>query len=261
MKTLKQNLSAVFLTNIGIGALLCGCAANTFTVTSDPPQADVYVQAPGLSTSQVPLAAGQPVDPNAAATPSERKAIGKTPFTIPMSEFKAVVGDGVSPGQYFPLIVERPGFLPETLLIPGTRFGTYVTAINVKLRPEPANISKDEPKGKRDEKTARAIIDHLFLAQKFAITQQFERAHIELDKIINEFPTFPRALSMRASIYFAQKNWAESLRWYEEALKADPQMDDAVKMAAKIRAIQSGRMPAADSVPADARGGVRGSRQ
>jgi tetratricopeptide (TPR) repeat protein len=257
MKTLLNGFSNFLPVSLFVG--LCGCAANTFTVTSDPPQADVFVQAPGLPTSQVPVVAGQAVDPKTdVSTQGQRKAIGRTPFTIPMSEFKAVLGDGVNPGQYFPLTVERPGFLPETLLVPGTRFGTYVTAINVKLRPEPVNLPKDEPKGKRDEKTARAIIDHLFLAQKFAITQQFERAHIELDKIINEFPTFPRALSMRASVYYAQKNWAESLKWYEEALKADPQMDDAVRMAAKIRAIQSGRMPANDAPTPDARNGAKG---
>jgi len=197
-------------------ATLPACATSTFSVTTEPQQADVYF-----------LSAG-----------GERKVVGKTPLTLPMSEFRAILGNDVASGQYFPLVIEKQGFLSQTLALPASRFGTLVTALNVKLKPGNDAL---------EEKTAKVVIDHLFLAQKYALTQQFERAHIEIDKVIATFPSFARALSMRASIYYAQKNWAESLKWYEEALKSDPQMDDAVKMTAKIRAIQSGRQPAADA--------------
>lgn len=197
--------------------LTAGCATSTFTVTSEPQQADVYFVSP---------------------VSGEKRVVGRTPLTLPMSEFKSVLGNDVNSGQYFPLLVEKNGFLSQTFQLPATRYGTLVTSLSVKLK-----AGSDES----EQKTAKMIIDQIFLAQKYAITQQFERAHIELDKVINAFPKFARALSMRASIYYAQKNWAESLKWYEEALKADPQMDDAVKMAAKVRAIQSGRAPAADA--------------
>ena len=189
---------------------LVGCVTNTFTVTSEPPQAEVFVSPPDAK---------------------ERKSIGKTPVTIPMKDVKELLGADVSSGEYFPVFIEKQGFKTETLQVPASRFGTLVTAVDVKLK---------EGVVEMEEKTARAVIDHLFLAQKYAVSQQFERAHVELDKIIADFPNFARALSMRASVYYAQKNFNESLKWYDEALKADPQMDDAVKMAAKIRGIQSG---------------------
>ena len=218
MKTLK------FYAWTAISILSTGCATHMFTVNSEPPQAEVYFQAPGST---------------------EKKPIGKTPIKMPMSELQQIMGEEFRSGQYFPVTVEFPGYIPETLQIPATRFGTLVTAIDVKLKEGTVN---------KEEKTAKAVLDQLFLAQKFALSQQFERAHIEIDKILAVFPTFARALSMRASVHYAQKNLVESLKWYEEAIKADPQMDDAVKMAAKIRALQSGRSPAAAAAPATARG-------
>ena len=202
---------------VGLLSLLTsGCITQKFTVDSEPPQAEVFYQPPGAA---------------------EKRPIGKTPLSMPMSELKAIIGDAASSGQYFPVIVEKTGFSSETLQIPASRFGTLVTALNVKLK---------EGVVQKEEKTAKALIDHLFLAQKYAVTLQFERAQIEIDKILADFPTFPRALSMRASIFYAQKNYNESLKWYEAALKSDPNMDDAVKMAAKIRSITSGgREPAA----------------
>lgn len=198
---------------------LSGCSTAMITVTSTPPQADVFYQAPGGK---------------------EKTVIGKTPISMPVAEFKKLVGDAATSGQYFPLTVEKQGFGTETLQIPASKWGTLITSIDVKLK-------EGDKQKQQEEKTAKAIIEHLFLAQRYALTQQFERANIELDKILVDFPTFARALSMRASIYYAQKNFVESLKWYEEALKADPNMDDAVKMTAKIRALQSGRVPATTS--------------
>jgi tetratricopeptide (TPR) repeat protein len=157
-----------------------------------------------------------------------------------MTEFKQIIGPGVPSGQYLPITIEKPGFDSETVAIPASRFGTLITDVNIKL--------KAGTKREHEQNTAKMIIDRLFLAQKYALTQQFERAQAELDRILEDFPTFARAMSMRASIYYAQKNFPESLKWYELALKADPQMEDAVKVSAKIRALQSGdRAPAASS--------------
>ena len=230
MKTIKFNTKILFA---GLALLFTsGCMTQTFTVTSEPPQADVYYQPPGAT---------------------EKRTIGKTPISMPMKDLKAIIGETASSGQYFPVTVEKTGYNSETLQIPASRFGTLVTALDVKLK---------EGVVAKEEKTAKVLIDHLFLAQKYAVTLQFERAQIEIDKILADFPTFPRALSMRASIFYAQKNYNESLKWYEAALKVDPNMDDAVKMAAKIRNIQSGREPA--SVPAKAGAGIgtgTGSKQ
>ncbi len=108
-------------------------------------------------------------------------------------------------------------------------------------------ITVDKAKEKEKELELRAasdIVNRLFLAQKFAIAKQFERALIEIDKILSQFPTFARALSMKGSIYLAQQNYAESIKWYDEALKSDPQMEDTVRLAARARELLAGRQPA-----------------
>ncbi len=192
-------------------ALLCGCAS-TFKVNTDPPQADVYVQD----------AAGQ------------KKSIGKSPIEMPASAMKELVGETAS-GEFFTIVIERKDFVTERYLVPASRFGTLVTSLDVKLK---------AGQGPKEERAAREALDRLFLAQKLALTKQYERAQIELDRLITDFPDFPRAMSMRASVYYLQKNYPEALKWYDEALKVDPKLEEAVKMSAKVRELQGVRAPA-----------------
>jgi tetratricopeptide (TPR) repeat protein len=194
--------------------IFAGCA-HKFKVQSEPIEADVYFLNP---KSQ------------------EKKLVGKTPLELPMSEIREKVGDEMVSGEFLTVLVEKAGHVTQTFLLPAAQFGTLVTELNVPL------AQGTTPK---EERFAKSVLDRLFLAQKFALSQQYERALIELDKILTDFPGFARALSMKASIYFAQKNFTESLKFYEQALAADPQMEDAVKMVAKVKALQSGRDPAA----------------
>jgi tetratricopeptide (TPR) repeat protein len=195
--------------------ILGGCSfTSDFMVKSDPLQADIFVQNPKTG---------------------EKKPLGKTPLEIPSSDIRNLIGNDIGPGEYFNVIIEKQGYVSQSVTIPATRFGTMATQLDVKLK---------EGTDVKEQRLAADILNHLFVAQKLALQQQFERAQIELDKIIGPFPTFARALSMRASIYYAQKNYADSLKWYEEALKADPQMDDAIKMIAKVRTLQGIREPA-----------------
>ncbi len=208
---------------IVLSFLFCwvGCGGSKFVVKSDPPQADVFF---------IDVGSG------------EKKSLGKTPLEMPTEELKNTIGGKVSEGEFFVLGIEQAGFLTEKFTIPLSTFGAMVTSLDIKLN------AGDQAK---EELVAKEIIDRLFVAQKFALLQQFERAHIELDKIIAVMPTFSRALSMRASIYFAQQNYAESLKWYEEALKADPQMEETVKMVSKVRELMGGqqRLPASPTAP------------
>ncbi len=198
-----------------LGLATIGCGGSKFVVKSDPPQAEVFFF-PGDG--------------------KEKKSIGKTPLEMPSEEFRTLIGSGVGEGEFVFLSLEQPGYLTEKFTIPLSTFGAMVTSLNVKMK------QGDQAK---QEMIAKEVIDGLFVAQKFALMQQFERAHIELDKILTTIPNFSRALSMRASIYFAQKNFPESLKWYEAALKADPQMDEAVKMVTRVRQVLSGeRVPA-----------------
>ncbi len=191
-----------------------GCA-HKFKVQSEPIEADVFF-----------------VNPKS----QEKKLVGKTPLELPMSEVREKVGDEMVSGEFFTVSVEKAGHVTQTFLLPAAQFGTLVTELSVPL------VQGTTPK---EERFAKSVLDRLFLAQKFALSQQYERALIELDKILSDFPGFARALSMKASIYFAQKNFSESLKFYEQALLSDPQMEDAVKMVARVKAIQSGRDPAA----------------
>lgn len=231
MKQTKINLFSYAL-EPGLFVILAaffatGCTS-VFSVKTDPLQADVFY-----------------IDPSTG----EEKPLGKTPLEMKTTELRQTVGDGIMTGEFFVVGIQKPGFQTQTFNIPVTRFGTLTTTLDVKLK-EGANSVKEE-------KTAKQIIDRLFLAQKFALLLQYERAHLELDRLLNDFPQFSRAMSMRASIYFAQKNFTESLKWYDEALRIDPNLEDAVKMAAKVRSQLGIRQPAAVTIPPGQTGGVQ----
>jgi len=182
-------------------------SSSKFIVKSEPPDANVYF----LDTKS-----------------GEKKSIGKTPLEMPAEDVKKAVENMPSPGEFYTLIVEKNGFETQTFNLPTAQYTTLVTSLDVKLK---------EGAVQKELRLAKTILDQLFLAQKFALKNQFERAHIEIDKVIEQFPYFSRALTMRASIYFAQKNYSESLRWFEESLKIEPTLDEAIKMAAKLRSM------------------------
>lgn len=165
----------------------------------------------------------------------EKKSLGVTPIEMTKTEFLKAMGSDAEPGTFVTVIIQKPGFKDEILAIPIGGFGTLLTEVNVKLK---------EGTTEKELKTAKGLIEHLFLAQKFAINNEFDRAQSEIDRILIEFPNFARAMSMRASIFFAQKNYSESVKWYEKALQADPQMDEAVKLLAKAKQAAGVRDPA-----------------
>ena len=207
MKTHAFLIVAVLLT-------LTGCSS-MFKVVSDPIDAEVAVL---------------------IGEKKEKKVIGKTPLEIPTEELDKHIGAALKPGQFFTLEVSKPGFETQSFSLPSTTYGTTVTQLDVKLK---------SGETQNNLATAQDLVKQLFLAQKFALSKQFERSLIELDRILLQYPNFARALSMKGSIYYAQAKYDESLKFYEEALKADPQMDETVRLAAKVRElITAGRTPA-----------------
>jgi len=199
---------------IGITVLLANGCASTFVVKSDPLGSDVSF-----------------IDPKTGT----QKNLGKTPLEMKTSAVKEAVGEAVASGEYFTVVISQKGYVTEKVSVPASRFGTLVTQLDVRLK---------KGENEKEARIAKDILDQLFLAQKFALTKEYDRAQVALDKVLNEFPEFPRALSLRASIYFMQKNLEESLKWYTKALAADPQMEDAVKMTVKIKELQGNRTPA-----------------
>lgn len=219
---MKTNLISMLfsLSILSVSIFLSSCASTKFIVKSDPLAADVFI-----------------LDGKA----QERKPLGKTPLEMPVEELMKVISPEATAGEFYTIVVEKQGFETQSFSVPTSKFTTRITSLDVKMK---------EGQTQKEIRFAKEIIDHLFLAQKFANTGQFERAHIELDKVIGPVPTFARALSMRASVYFAQKNYAESLKWYEEALKNDPDMEEAVKMTAKVRSLLG--LPAASQAASGA---------
>jgi len=199
--------------------VLSGCASN-LTIDSKPPQTEVFY---------VNQKSG------------EKKSIGVTPIQMPMLDFKSKIGEDLQPGEFYKLKFEKKGFQTEEYHIPVSRFGTLATKLNVTL-PEVKESSAQE------EEQARTLIDRLFSAQRLAQLKEFERAQIEIDKIIADHPKFSRAMTMRAAIYFAQNNIQESIKWYEEALKIEPHMEDVIKILAKIK---NEKQPNVDRLPAN----------
>lgn len=129
-------------------------------------------------------------------------------------------------GELITIIVKKDGFKEELLTIPYGGFGVMNNQLFLKLKPDESKILLS---------STEDLLKRLFLAQKFALSQQFERALIEVDQILKQHPKFTRALTMKGSVYFAQKKYEDSLKWYEEALKIDPDMDETVKLTAKVR--------------------------
>jgi tetratricopeptide (TPR) repeat protein len=202
------------LTLVATLIALAGCASS-LKVKTDPIDTEIYV----LNRKT-----------------GEKKPLGKGPLEISAAEVRKKVGEEIRAGDYFELNVEKSGYIPEKLLVPVSKSGFMITSLEVTLKK--SDLEKQAS-------TAKGALAHLVLAQRFASHGEFDRAQIQVDQLLADFPDFPRALSMRGSILYLQKNYDESLKWYEKAVAADPNMEDAVKMMSKIRSQQKerGRKP------------------
>ena len=205
---MKCKLSIQVFFSVTTIFLIGACSSATFIVKTDPIQADVFVE---------------------NRLTGEKKPIGVTPLEIPISQVKTTVGEETMAGEFFTVVIEKKGFITQRLNVPATRFGSMITQIDTPLK------AGDEPK---QIQAANEILDHLYVAQKLALSKDYERAQAEIDKILAFSPGFARALSMRGSIYFVQKNYTEALKWFDEALKAEPKMEEPIKMIARIHTIQ-----------------------
>ncbi len=181
--------------------LSLGCTTK-LTVRSEPAAAEVFVS---------------------QAYSTEKKSLGKTPLEISYSELNQKSGGSPKAGEFLVLSIEAKDFEPEKVLLPTAPFGATGSSVNIKLV------------ASKDVNQAKNILDRLHNAQKFAQSAQFERAHIETDKVLEIDPKFPRALSMKGSIFYLQKNYDEALKWFEKALAADNSFEEAVKMINKIK--------------------------
>ncbi|MGK5085182.1 tetratricopeptide repeat protein [Bdellovibrionota bacterium FG-1] len=198
LRTALQRVGLV----IAIVVTLGGCASH-LVIKSDPAEATVYALKP---------------------TTGERISLGTTPVDFSRAEFAKRTGEPFPSNDFVELILEKSGFQTEHYVLPTGRLGTLTNGLNVKLTA-----------GAKEDHIASELLRILFMAQKFAVQGDYERAQIEIDKALQISPRFPRAISMRGSVYYLQHKYEESLKSFEEALTLDAQMDDAVKMISKLR--------------------------
>lgn len=201
---MKNRLQKISI--LGLLLTLSACATAPFKVSSEPDQAKVYL-----------------VD----SETKEKKELGLTPVLKTAKEIKELMGGNISAGQTLNIYIEKDGYQDKEIWLPASAGGNLGTQINVTLQ---EGLSSSEKM-----KTAGDIVDKLFLSQKYAKSQQFERALIEIDKVLETFPEFDRALTMKAAILYGQGSFKESLKWYENALEINPELQHAIDMSAKIR--------------------------
>lgn len=186
--------------------LLNNCGSATLKVVSEPEQAEVFI---------------------VNKDTKEEISIGQTPLLKKGKELEEQLKGQNSPGGLVNIIVKKDGFKDKDLWVPVNGGGQLGAQLVLKL--EPTTSSADELK------TAQDLLKKLFLSQQFARSAQLERALIEIDKILEVFPAFDRALSMKAAIYYAKGDFEESLKWYENALAVNPELKTAIDMAGKVR--------------------------
>lgn len=181
--------------------VLLGCTPS-LTIRSDPSEAIVNVSLPN----------------------GQKKELGKTPFDISYTEIEKVLPLSALTGEMIPLLFEKKEFESMTVMVPASHFGMLSTSVLSKMKPmQDSTLS------------ATQLLQYLHNTQKFVNSGNFQRGLEEIDKAIEKDPKFIRALSMKASIYFVQKKWDDSLIWYEKALSLDNSFDEAIKMIAEIK--------------------------
>jgi len=158
---------------------------------------------------------------------NEKKSLGVTPITKTKDEINELLGSELPSGGMINLLFEKEGFVKKEVWLPSAAGGDLGVDISVKLS---EGVSSQE-----EMKTANDIINKLFLAQGYARTQQYERALIEIDKVLEVFPEFDRALTMKGAVLYGQGSFKTSLEAYEKALNSNPELRNALDMSAKIR--------------------------
>lgn len=204
INNLKQHsvfVTILFVSIALLGGGLIGCSS-VLKIQSEPSGAEAFI---------------------AQQDSTDRKLLGRTPVEIKYSELRDKLGSNVSPSDMLVVTLELQDMETQKIFVPPTSFGT--TNINVQVKMA----------SKKEVGSANNILQWLHNAQKFAQGGEFERAHIEVDKVLAVDAKFVRALSMKGSVYYLQKNYDEAAKWFEKALATDGSFEEAVKMLNKIK--------------------------
>lgn len=200
------NIKILKMIVIAMGVAFTGCGTTSFKVVTEPEKAEVFIV--NNKTKQ-------------------QKSLGETPLIKTDKELQEHLKGQDSPGGLVNIVIKKDGFEERDVWVPINAGGNLGSQLVLKLDPTTSRVD--------EMKTAEDLLKKLFLAQQFARTSQLERALIEIDKILEVFPLFDRALSMKAAIYYAKGEFKESLQWYENALAVNPELKTAIDMAGNIR--------------------------
>ena len=135
------------------------CVSKPFKITSEPDNVEVFL---------------------VSKEDGEKKSLGQTPIIKKKSELSEIMDKEIASGGVIQLHFEKDGYVEKDLWIPSSAGGNL--GINVDVTLDKGTSSKEYAS------TADQIIEKLFLAQNLARTQQFERAVIEIDKLLEKFP-------------------------------------------------------------------------
>jgi tetratricopeptide (TPR) repeat protein len=186
-----------------LAALVSACAS-TLSVDSEPASAEVYLsQSPTQKTGQ---------------------ALGQTPLEVKLSDLP------LERGGY--LIIEKPGYMRETILISEPALGTTRTEIFMRLT-----------QGSRDGEKASTLLGILTSAQEQVQQGKIDLAHVTIDRALQIDPYFVRGITFKAALFFMDKKYAESEELYKRALGLDPNLAEASRMLARIDTAKKGATP------------------
>ncbi len=198
--TKSFRLGLIFLCSF---TFLPSCSS-TLAIISDPPGADVFLsQSPSLKTGS---------------------SLGQTPTELKMSDLP------LDRGGY--IIIEKPGYLRETILISESAMGTTKTEIDIRLT-----------QGARDGEKASTLLELLATAQTQVHMGKLDLAHSTVDRSLAIDPYFVRGLAFKAAVYFMEKKYKESEEYYKKTLALDPNYSEASRMLARIDTAQKEATP------------------
>lgn len=184
-------------------SLVLGACSSRVVLRSDPPEAMIWLP-----------------DENAGGN----RPLGRTPLDLSASQITKTLAASSRVSDFFELVVTKEGYQTEHYFLPVESLSSSELGLLVKLMPDHGQ-----------ERLAKVMIERLFYVQKLARKGEFKAAHATIDKVLKLWPMFPRALMMKASIFYVQRNYEDSLKWYERALLTESGSDEAARMMLELR--------------------------
>ena len=192
--------------------LICNSCASKISIVSKPLQANVYIRNP---------------DTNAEIF------LGQTPLEKTSAEIANSLGANNTSGNFIEFTFKKDGYDSISLLVPGSRWNTRNTILNVPLLPTKPI----------DKSAMHKILQHLLNAQTFINATMFDRAEFEIDKATQLDNALPWPHILLGQIYYMKGDFRNSLKQFEKASNLDPENAESKKMliVLKDKVVEDGK--------------------